>query len=69
MGLFVLVIFWVAVIFAFSTLGVRAALCFAGLWVLGFAIVAIFHIVPYFFLAYEAILAVILCIMLKQEWS
>jgi hypothetical protein len=69
MGIFVLVVFWLAVIFAFSVLTPKTALCFAGLWVLGFVIAAVSHIAPYFFLAYEAILAVILCIMLKLEWS
>jgi hypothetical protein len=69
MGIFVLVIFWVAVVFAFSVLNSKTALCFAGLWLLGFATVSIFHVAPYFFLAYEAVLAAILCIMLKHEWS
>ena len=69
MGLFVLVIFWLAVIFSFTSINVKTGLCFAGLWVLGLVIVSIFHIAPYFFLAYEAILAAILCIMLKHEWS
>jgi len=69
MGIFVLVVFWVAVVFAISVLSVRTALCFAGLWILGLVIVTVFHIEPVFFLAYEAVLTVILCIMLKYEWS
>jgi hypothetical protein len=69
MGLFVLVVFWLAVIFAFTSISVKTSLCFAGLWVLGLVIVSISHIAPFFFLAYEAILAAILCIMLKYEWS
>ena len=51
MGTFVLVVFWLAVIFAFSVLTPKTAVCFAGLWVLGFIIAAISHIAPYFFLA------------------
>jgi len=65
MGIFLLVIFWLAVIYAFSSLGAKAALFFAGLWVLGLIVVSVLHLNGLFFLAYEAILAAILLIRLK----
>jgi len=69
MGLIVLVLFWVAVGFAFFVLGAKSALSFAGLWVTGLFVTGALHISPLFFLAYEALLAACLSIMLKLEWS
>ena len=69
MALIVLIIFWVAVGFAFFVLGAKTALSFGGLWVLGVLLAGAIHLVPFFFLAYEALLAACLCIMLKIEWS
>jgi len=42
---------------------------FVGLWVLGLGIVCSLQLVPYVFLAYEAFLSAVLCIVLKHEWS
>ena len=69
MGIIILVIFWVAVIFSISTLGSRTALIFAGLWLIGLVIDVVLHIGGFYFIAYEAILSVILCFKLKSEWS
>lgn len=69
MGLFVLAVFWVSVGFAFFVLNAKTALTFAGLWLVGFAVVIGLHIQPLLFLAYEAILAACLVVMLKMEWS
>ena len=68
-GFFVLVAFWVGVCFAFRTLGVRSALVFIALWIGGLVLSTAFHLQPYFFLAYEALLSVVLFIMLKCEWT
>jgi hypothetical protein len=65
----VLVVFWVGIGFAFGVLGARSALAFIGLCILGIAIFALLHLQPYFFVAYEALLAAILFIMLQREWA
>jgi hypothetical protein len=64
---FALVAFWVGVGSAFSVLGARTALAFMGLWILGLAIVTLFHFQPLFFGAYEALLAAVLFILLRWE--
>jgi hypothetical protein len=69
MGILVLVVFWVAVVFAFCVVSPKTGLCFAGLWVLGLVILSAFHIAALLFVAYEALLAAILWIMLKNEWA
>lgn len=69
MALIILAVFWVGVGFAFFVLNAKTALTFAGLWIVGMLVMGALHISPYFFLAYEALLAAILCIMLKMEWS
>ena len=68
-GLLVLVIFWVGVCFAFRALGVRAALVFIALWIGGIVLSAAFHLQPFFFIAYEALLSAVLFIMLQREWA
>lgn len=69
MGLFVLAVFWVSVGFAFFVLNAKTAFTFIGLWVVGLAVGIGLHLSPYIFLAYQALLAACLCIMLKMEWS
>ena len=69
MSLLVLVIFWVGVCFAFRALGVRAALVFIALWIGGIVLSAAFHLQPFFFIAYEALLSAVLFIMLQREWA
>ena len=68
-ALCVLVLFWVAVGFAFYSLGAKTALTFIGLWVIGLFGAGYLHLDPYLFLAYEAVLAACLCVKLKLEWS
>jgi hypothetical protein len=67
--LLVLVIFWVGACFAFSSLGVRSALVFIVLWIGGIVVWAVFHLQPFFFIAYEALLSAVLFIMLQREWA
>jgi hypothetical protein len=66
---FVLVVFWVGVGFAFRVLGARSAIVFVGLWIFGIATVALFHLPPFVFAAYEALLAAVLFILLQREWA
>lgn len=49
MGIVVLVIFWVAVGFAFFVIGAKTALSFAGLWAIGLLGTGALHIAPLFF--------------------
>jgi hypothetical protein len=69
MAFIVLGVFWASVVFAFFVLNAKTALIFIGLWVAGLLVANGIHLAPYFFLAYEALLAACLCIMLKMEWS
>lgn len=65
----ILVLFWVAVVFAFFVLNAKTALGFAGLWAVGLFVASFLHANPFVFLAYETLLAACLCFMLKREWS
>jgi hypothetical protein len=69
MSLLVLVIFWVGTCFSFRTLGFRTGLVFAGLWIIGAFVFAACHLQPFLFVAYEALLAVVLFILLQREWT
>jgi hypothetical protein len=69
MGIFVLAIFRVSVGFAFFVLSKKTAVAFTALWVFGVYVTIVLRLIPWFFLAYEALLAACLCVMLKLEWS
>jgi len=66
-GLFVLAVFWMAVVGGFVDLGVRTPLIFAGLWVLGAAVAGFLPYGGAIFLAYEAILALWLIMLIKTS--
>jgi uncharacterized membrane protein len=48
---------------------VRAALVFIVLWISGMVLSVAYHLQPFSFVAYKALLSVVLFIMLQREWT
>ncbi len=67
MGIIALAAFWVAAIMVWSFLGPKVPLIFIALWLLAFFGFRYFGVSGYFFVAFEAILAAILLVILKYE--
>ena len=67
MGIIVLIAFWGAVIRLWVADDAKIPLVFIGLWLLGFFGFPMLHWNVYVFLAYEAILAVILIVIERYK--
>ena len=67
MGIIALVAFWALAVRFWLLEGPKIPLIFMGLWVLGFFGFPFLGIAGYFFLAFEAILAVILILIEKYN--
>lgn len=67
MGIIILVAFWTCVGLTAVNIGLKPALIFTGLWIIGFFLFPALGLTPHLFWTYQAVLAIPMAIWIKSK--